>query len=89
MKARADQQLKEYFFVLWYRSYYKREQLKPWEKVATKFYGKTLMRRCLRRLYNNRTMGILKKNMQDTADKYHNDNLQKQVFEQLQVNMYK
>ena len=75
--------------MMWYRNYYKRQQLRPWEKIVTKFYAKTLMRRSLRRLYNNRTMGMLKKNMQDTADKYNNDNVMKKVFEKLQVNMYK
>ena len=58
-------------------------------QLVTKFYATTLMRRSLKRLYNNRTMGMLKKNMQETADSYHNDNLMKKIFEQLLVHTYK
>lgn len=58
-------------------------------QLVTKFYATTLMRRSLKRFYNNRTMGMLKRNMQETADSYHNDNVMKKVFEQLLVHTYK
>lgn len=89
LQARSQQNKKQQFFLLWYKTYYKQQQIKPTMQLVTKFYGKTLMRRCLKRLYNYRTVSMLKKNMQCTADNYFQQNLVKKVFEHFMVRTYR
>lgn len=63
--------------------------MKPMMPFNTKFYAQIMMKRCLRRLYNNRTMSILNRNMKGTADNYYKENIQKKVWDKLLLHSYK